>query len=302
MNGPVHVHYTYQPFDVDGDLRQGDILESTTAIQSILQEVHPHFLDSNKYIGFLVLTQTCDLTRRKGADCKSRYINLAVIRPLEHVLWNFLDRICDRVKIGEMFVEGSYLSESKNKAHELLERIINQNEQALGVFYLHPDGAVNIAVHSVALLQVSIALRSHEHYDTLVAARCGRLEDSFRDKLGWLLGNLFSRVATEDLSKERQKEIKNLFLNGEDNDSAPFWITRKKVELANKNNLNIEGFSRDEIHSRLQQFIPEEPKEVAIEKAIQIVQEVVGTLPDKDVSKIKERLKQDPFFSNACRQ
>ncbi|MEJ2704777.1 MAG: hypothetical protein P8Z79_20265, partial [Sedimentisphaerales bacterium] len=120
----------------------------------------------------------------RGAECKSRYINLAVIRPLEDMLWNFLDKICERVKICNNEIEGSYVLESKQKAHQLLQRIINQNEQALGVFYLHPDGVVGIAEHSVALLQVSIALRAQEHYDTLVNARRGRLADPFRNKLG----------------------------------------------------------------------------------------------------------------------
>lgn len=302
MNGPEPVHYTYQPYQDSDDLYQGDILETTGSIQSILEDVHPHFLNA-KYTGFLVLTQTCDLVRRGSADCKSRYINLAVIRPLEDVLWNFLDKICERVKISDKVVEGFYLSESKSKAHQLFERIINQNEQALGVFYLHPDGAVKIAEHSVALLQVSIALRAQEHYDTLIDARCGRLADPFRDKLGWLIGNLYSRVATEDMSIEKQKEIKRMFLNYiRGRNATPCWVSREKVELANERGLDFEGLSRNDINDRLQEYKREQPKETAIKQALKIVQEVVGPLADQDIQTIEARLKGDLIFSHACRQ
>jgi hypothetical protein len=94
MNEPVH--FTYQSFKEDDDLQQGDILLPKEEICSILKDVHPHFLDS-KYNGFLVLSQTCDLVRRDSAGCKTRYINLAAIRPLEDILFNLLDKLCRKV-------------------------------------------------------------------------------------------------------------------------------------------------------------------------------------------------------------
>src|SRR5207247_8080250 len=85
---------------------------------------------------------------------------------------------------------------------QFLERVINQNEQAHGLFYLHPDADVGIAVPAAAMLRVSISLRSREHYNVLKAARCGRLRAEFRNKLGWLTGNLYSRVDTPDWADE----------------------------------------------------------------------------------------------------
>jgi hypothetical protein len=170
MNAKKPAHYTYEAFSPEDDLYQGDILEPTESIRSVLESVHAHILET-KYTGFLILTQTCDLVRRGDAQCKSRYINLGVVRPLEHVLWNFLNKTCQKVQISGEVLEGFYLLKSRQKAHDLLKRIVNQNEQTLGVFYLHSDGAVGIVDPSVALLQVSIAIRAKEHYNTLVEAR-----------------------------------------------------------------------------------------------------------------------------------
>jgi hypothetical protein len=57
-------HWTYEDFRDDSDLFQGDILEPTEDLRSILGQVHPHFLHP-KYTGFLLITQSCDLVRRK---------------------------------------------------------------------------------------------------------------------------------------------------------------------------------------------------------------------------------------------
>ena len=186
------VHFTYAPIDEsEPAICQGDILRPTRALGSLFTEVHPHF-DNSKYTAFLVLTQTCDLVRRDRKPCRSRYINLAVVRPLKDVLLALLDRECERAKVGEKLLDGVYASESQFRGVQLLQRIVNQNAQAEGLFYLHGDAAVEILFPSVALLQVSVAVRAWEHYDTLVAAP-GRLKPEFRSKLGWLIGNLFSR-------------------------------------------------------------------------------------------------------------
>lgn len=301
MDGPRPTHYTYETFEEESDLYQGDILEPLESIRSILESVHPHFLEA-KYTHFLILTQTCDLVRRGNTQCKSRYINLAVVRPLKDVLWNFLDKTCRKVQIADEALEGFYILESKNKAHELIRRIINQNEQSLGLFYLHPDGDIGITDPSVALLQVSIALRAQEHYDTLVEARRGRLADQFRGKLGWLIGNLFSRVATDDLPKETQEELCRTFLDYKpDRNYTPCWLPRENVEYAGKIGFDVSGYSRKEIANELKRTKPDQPKDIAIDQALEIVQSVVGPLSAEQLRKITLRLRQDPVFSHACR-
>jgi hypothetical protein len=159
------VHWTYEKIaSVDDSLMQGDILWPTEDLKDLFARVHPHFCDS-KYIAFIVITQSCDLVRRDGKGCRADYINLAVIRELESCLSQFFDNVCERVAAGV------YLQRSKAQAQQLLERVVNQNEQALGLFYLHPDvDTVGIADYAVALLRISVAFRK-EHYDLLRRAK-----------------------------------------------------------------------------------------------------------------------------------
>ena len=301
MTESTPTHFTYQPFDPKDDLHQGDILEPTKNIHSIFKEVHPHFLDA-KYNAFLVLTQTCDLVRRKEKKCKSRYINLAVVRPIGDILWSFLDKICQQAKVRDKSIEGVYIEKDRDRAKNFIRRVVNQNEQAFGLFYLHPDEAVNIYEDSVALLQVSIALRSQEHYDALVDARRGRLKPDFQAKLGWLIGNLFSRVATEDLTPKKCEEIVSQLLNPiDDTEHSPYWIPETNLKLAEKQKIDIEGLPRKQALDLLRQCQPKPPKDVAIEQTLFVIQEIVGPFSSNVLDKIKSRLSNDPVFLSVCK-
>jgi hypothetical protein len=84
-------HWTYAPCVSTAELEQGDILRPTQRLRAIFSEVHPHFQD-DKYLGFLISTQSCDLVRRHDAP-KASYINLAAIRPLSQVLHKVLSHV-----------------------------------------------------------------------------------------------------------------------------------------------------------------------------------------------------------------
>jgi len=290
----------YQKFNAGDDLCQGDILEPGEALQPVLEEVHPHFLDS-KYTFFLILTQSCDLVRRQDV-CKSQYINLAVVRPLEDILLTLLDKSCEKLRLRTPSPRGFYTAKSKYQARALLKRILNQNEEAMGLFYLHPDTTAKIAEYSVALLQVGIALRAKEHYRTCLAARCGRLTPMFRDRLGWLVGNLYSRVATEDLPKEERDQIIALLLDRrEDVDSTPYWVPDENATQARRKQLEVEGFPRREVFERLIACTPTPTVEIAAEQAIDAVEDVLGRLtPDQRVF-LLSKLTTDPVFCSACK-
>ena len=117
---PKPAYFTYQ--EVTGsDLCQGDILSPTKPLRSLLAEVHPHFHD-RKYIAFMVLTQTCDLVRRDNQQFRTRYVNLAVVRPLRDVLLTLLDRECEMAQVRGTRLSGVYAVETKVKAERLLER------------------------------------------------------------------------------------------------------------------------------------------------------------------------------------
>ena len=69
---------------------------------------------------------------------------------------------------------GVFRMNKKGKARELLERLLDQNEQALGLFYLHSDSDLGIGDPSVAYLRITVALKT-DHYPILQGARKGRL-------------------------------------------------------------------------------------------------------------------------------
>ena len=77
-------HFTYSR-STSSNLMQGDVISKTSGLKRLLEEVHPHYLQDD-YTHFLVITQSCDLVKRGGKDCKSRYITLAAVRPLTLVL------------------------------------------------------------------------------------------------------------------------------------------------------------------------------------------------------------------------
>jgi len=289
------MHWTYEHFEPHEDLEQGDILEPTVELQSILSEVHKHFLDP-KYIAFLITTQSCDLVLRKNA-CGTRYVNIAVVRELEAVLDSFLSQLCNPIKAR------IYPKELKGVARLMIERLFNQNEQSLGLFYLHPDIEAGISVRSVALLRVSVAFKS-DHYEVLKRARRGRLKSEFRNKLGWLVGNLYSRIGTEDWTEpsERKKDLEKLIkecLEINDPHRGPIWIPQSWIESAQKNGIDIEEVDQAELVDIIGSYKPRPPRDVAIDQIEKVIRDVVSEITDDKIRQIKHRLNNDIIFSKS---
>ena len=307
----MSLHWTYEKFLDGDDLSQGDILEITSGLSDLFQKYHKHFCDP-KYIAFIVLTQSCDLVRREGA-CATRYISLAVVRQLEEVLDSLLASVCTKV------IDGVFQAESKLEAKKLLRRILNQNEQSLGLFYLHQDADVRLAVPSVALLRVSVAFRG-EHYATLMTARRGRLGAEFRNKLGWLVGNLYSRIGTPDWQDQvdGKKQLDTLvhnLLEHARNPRAPLWIPQNHIEQAIKKNIDLSELTKDSIIKILEPIKPKSPVEQAIERVAAVVQDVIwpqqkeegavlheSSLRDAQLLKICQRLRNDMDFNHAFKR
>lgn len=293
-------HFTYARFTEQDDIAQGDILHCAPGLRQILEEVHPHFLDE-KYTAFLVLTQTCDLVRRGENRCKSRYINLAVIRPLDRILRALCERLCNPVEISGNVIPGLFVRGERSKVEALLDRVFNQNEQAMGLFYLHPDASVRIAVPSVALLQVSIAVRAYEHYETLMKARTGRLKPEFQSKLGWLTGNLFARVATEDMPPDKRKELKEQLLEIAADSALPDasvqWVRKECIREAQRQRIVVdESSTAKKIAESLEQYRPRSPSEIASERVASVLKNVIPGLLPEQADKVKARLMNDSLF------
>jgi hypothetical protein len=290
-------HWTYESFDAQGDLGQGDVLEPSDELRSVLSQVHPHFLD-DKYVGFVLVTQSCDLVRRHGGNCGIRYLNIVVVRELEGVLHDLLGQVCKAVS------KGVYTRESKGEARRLLERLFNQNEQALGLFYLHPDADVGIGAPAVALLRVGVALKA-QHYEVCLRARRGRLTTEFRAKLGWLVGNLYSRIGTQDWScpSDRAQELRRLTklaLDGTGQDSKPVWVPEAHV-LALGKGVDPTSLNTHALLEALKTHAPPPLKMQAINRVKEVLKDLMPGLLDTDVERLAKRLENDALFSKLLR-
>ncbi|QDV38076.1 hypothetical protein [Tautonia plasticadhaerens] len=286
-------HWTYEKRKKPtGDLYQGDIIQRSERLLKVLGTIHKYFCD-DKYLGFIVISQTCDLVVR-GGECKAKYINLAVIRSLESMMPTFLGDAC------ATNIPGVYYDDGRREIKELVTRIINQNEQALGLFYLEPDGDLKLAVESVALLRVSIALRSKEHYRIIKAARVGRLRSPFRNKLGWLVGNLFSRVDTpdwpEEIGKAEADRKVTRLIKDLDEDANNVWVPRHLFDLTLANNPNLMRMRKEDIQAAVRDNAPPPPYEAAAAKAADKLRSLQSTIKLPELNAAAERAKSDRAF------
>lgn len=286
-------HWTYTEVGETDDLEQGDILKPTNQLKEIFSDVHHHFLD-DKYVAFLVATQSCDLVLRGGKP-KAPYINISVIRPLDAVIHKLISQVSEPVRAG------GYPKSAKRRAKDLLNKVFNQNEQAVGVFFLHGDADSGIAEPSVAMLRVTVALRN-EHYLALRQARAGRLNEEFRAKLGWLLGNLYSRPATRDWSEreggKRQLEaLISRYVEEQMPGIGPTWIDDELIAEAKLRNINLS----DAGNEQLEELRPKPRHELSLDE---IQTELLKVKPDIDpiiVEKLTNRLRNSKKYTKLFR-
>src|SRR5207248_2002796 len=90
--------------------------------------------------------------------------------------------------------------EARRQLAMYLESLMDNNRPAY--FYLHTDQSLGIAEPCCAFLQLTVAFRS-QHYEKCLAAKIAQLGVEFQAKLGWLIGNMYSRVATTEWNTEK---------------------------------------------------------------------------------------------------
>ncbi len=196
-------------------------------------------------------------------------------------------------------IAGVYTKEGRFLAEQLLVKIMNQNEQATGLFYLHPDADVGIATPSVALLRISIALR-REHYAVLTSARHGRIAPEFAAKLGWLTGNLYARVATPDwdekAGKNSAKEIAKRMLESVSEPDGRNWISGKWLEAARKAEADFSSLDGKSAFDALKAHAPSEPLDVITDRIEKVSREV---LIAEQAPKIRDMVRGDVDFMSS---
>ena len=275
-----NIHFTYKEKPDMQSLCQGDILEITEEISMILKDVHPFFLNE-QYKYFIVLSQSCDLVRRNGKDCKTPYITLAAVRNYS----DFLERMLLKGRFAEK-VNGLLIMDEKNKerAYQLVERVYNNTEPEYFFFYM--EDALGFPESMVAYLKVSIALKSKEHYDKCLNAKRIELTDEFKAKLGWLVGNMYSRVGTADWEGIMSANAKRDMLN---NDLYSMCIIGKKEQLRQLK----EFLRRTELPPGREEaaaFISDIQIKTKYDKVMDVIEDVIRTSSKKIPEEEKEKL------------
>lgn len=207
-------------------LEQGDLIERTPEIEKLLNLYHPYYASHKDNNFFVVLTQSCDLVRRSGTF-NARYLSIAPVRPLRSVLKREFEEKLENVGDGKQ----AYASHRvKNLLEQFLQRLINNNEAPF--FYFEERQEFGVFSDMCAMLALSISIKP-EHYDTLLSAKKIGITDVFQAKLGWLVGQMYSRVGTPDFERSKVTEKTRDYLDG-----IAVWVddveTKQLKELVNQ--------------------------------------------------------------------
>jgi len=294
-------HFTYAEADLES-LNQGDVLRRTEEVDKILEEVHPHYYQSENYKYFIVLTQSCDLARRGGELPSTRYISIAAVRPLGLAVRREAESL-----FKDEFDQKLRLLDQKREAklRQFVERLFNNNEPNL--FYLEKQPALGLEDDYVAFLKLSIALKCEVHYQTLLDAKILQLSESFQHKLGHLVGNSYSRIGTEDWlphnipKKDWSRKVTNCINLVDDLNFLPD-ADYKRVQKKNKKG-ELAGMTTKEVLDILLEEKKSEP-EVQKQEFKKLVVDVLAKLPDEeiDAEKIANRIVNSPHFGTLVKK
>jgi hypothetical protein len=262
------MHFTYETAAFSStELMQGDVLRRTPQLNSLLETVHPHFFHHPKNLFFLVLTQSCDLVPRGASKtCKAPYIAIAPVRSLDLVIERQVAQYHSADVRSDLPVVGN---KAKTKISEFLIRLLNNNEP--GFFYLDAEGT-ELGADCVAFLNLSIAIKTDFHLETCIAAKTLQLTDTFQAKLGWLVGQMYSRVGTQDM--EVDKATKKI---GEALKSVALWVDDAKIKA---------------IEARFGELSQIDPGKMMSETEIAATIRAVPSLKDQVVARATDVLKE----------
>ncbi|WP_292759300.1 hypothetical protein [Methylophaga sp. UBA2689] len=277
-------HFTYEEKPNLSALQQGDILDKTDELMEVINAYHPHY-GNDGYTHFQVLTQSCDLVRRgKEKTCSSRYITIAAVRRLDLVIYRLLSEDVGPQKAisnGDSFICNG---KEKPRVQSFLESLFNNNDKKHFFLKACPEKGLNN--DSCTFLSLAITIRAHEHYEKCLKAKKIQLESNFQSKLGWLVGNLYSRVGTEDYSDQFSKReefvshIENV-MNGH-----VLWIEPHNFQFFKK----FKSENPDKSVTELAQEAAIEKKRVTNDKIVTIADKIYRSLELDDHDHLRKKI------------
>lgn len=288
-------HFTYSPELNKQEILQGDLLGRNQPLDNLLAEIHPYYHDKEVFKYFIVLTQSCDLVRRNSSPCKARYITLAAVLPFKKVFdWEMsLYQNSEVQKLG-----GVIDLKKRGHATEFVAKILNNNHPEF--FYLHSDDQFGLKEPHCAILRLSVAIRSEEHYEKCLDAKFLQLNDNFRAKLGWSVGQIFSRVGTKDWTpKPKTKSEFNLMIK-DILDESYIWLDNKEIESLENALRDIHPLSKQDIKKTAAEIknLPKiRAKDAVINTIRDILQNSNALNEDVNIDKLLRKIESDPVVS-----
>jgi len=290
-------HFTNKSPACSDTLEQGGLLLKMDALRELLKEVHPHYLKED-YSHFMILTQSCDLVKRSSSKIKARYLSLAAVRPLDLLI----QREIEKEQKHELDKLGNLLSDNKKRGYDDFLRKLLDNQNS-GYFYLHQEPSFSLPNNSCAFLRlsISIAIRTEEHYEKCLKARVLTLNDTFKAKLGWLVGDMYSRVGTEDwvpnyMNKKELKTHIDQLIN-----EHCFIVDSKLLDGARKEWAKTNGdkpTTKEEVREFLSKVVTTSKRTKVVDRIQKLISQMDINLSSENIELIGQTILNDPFFQN----
>jgi hypothetical protein len=149
------------------------------------------------------------------------------------------------------------------------------------------------------MLRISISLPAKEHYELIREARCGRLDTEYRNKLGWLKGNLYSRIDTTDWAEKdsgeaKEKAIIKDLLDTPIGGHPPIWVPSSWLAEAQRKNVRLDELPPNKIDQVLRDNAPSSPLESALKDVKRIVNLMREDFVDPPAEAFSARIENDP--------
>ena len=144
------------------------------------------------------------------------------------------------------------------------------------------------------------------HYSVLLSSRRGRLASEFEAKLGWMVGNIYSRVGVPDwLSQEDGERTLTRMVDGAlnpDPEIGPEWVEGRLVRQAKAENIVLDGLSAVEAARRLRALVTMKPIDQIVAEVELAIKAVFPELDTAGISKILHRVKNNSKIGAAIKQ
>ncbi|MHB1562113.1 MAG: hypothetical protein ACYC61_32095, partial [Isosphaeraceae bacterium] len=127
------------------------------------------------------------------------------------------------------------------------------------------------------------------------------LKSPFRNKLGWLAGNLFSRVDTPDWpeeigKKEADKKVEKIFKDI-DEAAESIWVPRQLFDTALAKDQSINHLPRERLPQALRAYAPKAPHLEALDRVKELAPPLLDLIAFPDLKEAVEQVKASRAYS-----